>query len=719
MTGSSKQQTAPRRQTIKVVLFVLVATLIVLTWFFVPTHMLTLDYLQAHLQELQAAVQLNPIKSLLIYSGVSIVLLTASLPAAALMTLLGGALFGFLPGVLLVLFTSTVGATLSFLMARYFFQDYFNKKFYQQFEKINNEFKNQGVFYLLTLRLVPLFPFFLVNLAMGLTPIRTFDYIVMSFIGMIPGSMVYVYAGLSFSKIHSVRDILSTSVVVSLILLGAAPYMGKWAIEFFRKRKLYSGFKQPAKFDYNMLVIGGGSAGLVTAYISSTLKAKVGLIEKKEMGGDCLHTGCVPSKSLIKAAKIVSLSQSVSKYGIKDYKAEFDFSDVMKRVRKVIEEITPHDSAQRYTALGVDCISGEAQILGPWQVKVEDKILTTKSLVIATGARPVIPAIAGIENVSYLTSETVWSLKELPKKFLIVGGGSIGVELAQAFARLGSEVTILEGADRLLLREDAMTSHLIAQSLEEEGVKIFLKTKLKSLLAGQAFCESAEGPLELAFDQILFAVGRKPSTSGFGLEKLNLRYNADHTINVDSFMRTSLPNVYACGDVAGPYQLTHAAAHQAWYVAVNSLLGFFKKFEVDYKVIPRTTYTDPEVASVGMLENELRENKIEYDETIYHLSDLDRAIIEGETKGFVRIFTRKGSDQILGATIVSSQAGLMILEIVTAMKYKLGLGKILGTIHAYPGMGEANKYAAGMWRKNHSPEWVFRWLSKWHKMRRG
>ncbi len=719
MDGSSKQQTVTRRRPLKLVLFLLAIVLVLLIWRFVPAHMLTLEYLQLHLQELKDAVHADPIKSLLIYCGVSILLLTASLPSAALLTLLGGALFGFFQGVIIVLFTSTIGATFAFLMSRYFFQDYFTKKFHNQFDGINNEFKTQGAFYLLTLRLVPLFPFFLVNLAMGLTSISLGQYILMSFIGMIPGSMVYVYAGLSFSNIQSVQDILSPSVVISLVLLGVAPYLGKFMVEFYKNQKAYQGFKRPSKFDYNMLVIGGGSAGLVTAYISSTLKAKVGLIEKKSMGGDCLHTGCVPSKSLIKSAKLVSLNKTAGKYGLKNIKAEFEFSEIMARVQKVIQEITPHDSAERYRELGVDCIEGHAEILSPWEVKVGEKIYTTKSLTIATGAKPTILKIPGIETVFPLTSENIWALKSLPEKLLIVGGGSIGVELAQAFVRLGSEVFIIEGAEHLLSREDEMTSLEIEKALKEEGAVLHLKSTLKEFKTNIALCENSSGSFEVAFDQVLFAVGRSPSTTGFGLEKLKLKMNPDKTINVDSFMRTSLPNVYACGDVAGPYQLTHAAAHQAWYVAVNSLLGIFKKFKVDYKVMPRATYTDPEVASVGMLEKELKEKNIEFDETLYHLSDLDRAIIDGETKGFVRIFTRKETDQILGASIVSTQASLMILEIVTAMKYNLGLNKILGTIHAYPGMGEANKYAAGLWRKNHSPDWVFRWLSKFHKMRRG
>lgn len=718
MAGLSKQQTAPRRNWLKVVLFFLTICLIGLVWLFVPLHMLSLEYLQSHLTELKNAVQMQPVKSLLIYCSMSILFITASLPSASLLTLLAGALFGFYQGVVIVLFTSTVGAVLSFLMSRYFFRDYLNKKFYRQFSKINNEFKAQGPVYLLTLRLVPLFPFFLVNLAMGLTSISLGSYLLLSLVGMIPGSMVYVYAGLSFSSIQSVRDILSPQVLSSFIFLGMTPFLGKLIIGTLLAQRAFRGFIRPKKFDYNMLVIGGGSAGLVTAYISSALKARVGLIEKAKMGGDCLNTGCVPSKALIKAAKIVSLQKSAEKFGIKNLNVEFDFQTIMKRVQKVIQEIAPHDSAQRYTELGVDCIEGDAEILSPWEVKVGEKIYTTKNITIATGAKPIVPKIPGIEAVFPLTSENIWSLETLPKNLLIIGGGSIGVELAQAFVRLGTQVSIVEGGSFLLNREDEMTSKLIALSLEREGISLYLNTKLTQLKTNLALCESPSGKLEIVFDQILFAVGRKPNFSGLGLERLKIEINSDHTIKVDGFMRTSIPNIYACGDVAGPFQLTHAAAHQAWYAAVNSLLGVFKKFKIDYQTMPRSTYTDPEVASVGLLEKELRENNVHYEETLYHLSDLDRAIIEGETEGFVRIFTLKGTDQILGATIVSSQASLMILEIVTAMKHKLGLNKILNTIHAYPGMGEANKYAAGIWRKNHSPEWVLRLLDAFFKMRR-
>lgn len=721
MTNQSAQSLATRRRLVKlVVVLFLVVTVSILLWY-LPKEILTLEYLQSHFQSLRTHVDNNPWESLIIFFSSYVFLIALSFPGASLLTILAGGLFGLGKGLIVVSLASTIGATLAFLVSRYLLQDFFSKKFSEQFSKINREFEHNGTMYLLTLRLIPVFPFFLINLLMGLTTISSVRYFFISMLGMLPGTFVYVYAGLSFSKIQSVRDILSPDILLSFVLLGILPYIGKGIVTYLKNRKIYSQYNRPAKFDYNMIVIGGGSAGLVAAYIGSAVKAKVALVEKHQMGGDCLNTGCVPSKSLIKSSKIISLQKKAREYGLKKIDVDFEFRAVMERVQKIITQVAPHDSRERYTKLGVECFTGVAEIISPWEVKIGGKIYTTKFITVATGAGPLIPKIAGIEKNTVLTSDTIWSLRELPQKLLVVGGGAIGVELAQCFRRMGSEVYIVEGGEFLLGREDHMTSLEIKKALQEEGIQLLLNHTVVEFKAGSIIVRDNVNNkvLELSFDQVLMATGRSPNTTGFGLEKLGIKINADKTIWVDEYMQTSIPNIFASGDVAGPYQFTHAASHQSWYVAVNSLFGVLKKFKVDYRVLPKCTYTDPEVASVGLMERDLLKEQVDFDETIYHLDDLDRAIIDGETKGFVRVFTKKGSDKILGATIVSSQASLMILEIVTAMKYNLGLNKILGTIHAYPGMGEANKYAAGVWKRAQTSKKVLVFLEKFHTWRRG
>ncbi len=481
--------------------------------------------------------------------------------------------------------------------------------------------------------------------------------------------------------------------------------------------------KKPKSFDYNMISIGAGAGGLVTSYIGAAVKAKVALIEKHKMGGDCLNTGCVPSKAILKSAKIAKTIRQASKYGLKDLEVKLDFDEVMKRVHKVIEKIEPHDSVERYTNLGVDCIQGEAKILSPWEVEVNGKVLTTKNITIATGARPFVPPITGLNDVPYLISDTLWELKELPKKFLIVGGGPIGLEMAQSFQNLGSEVTVVERAPRIMAKEDEDVAQEVTKHLEKDGINILTSTNLERFEKKDSkfFAHiSKNGQTELIeFDKVLLAIGRRPNISGFGLEELGVELNKNGTIKVDQYLRTTkYKNIFACGDVAGPYQLTHMAAHQAWFCAVNGLFGTFKKFKVHYKATPWATYTDPEVATVGHTELSAAQEGVEFDVTKYELDDLDRAIAEDADYGFVKVLTQKGKDKIIGATIVGPQASTMIIEFVTAIKYNLGLNKILGTIHAYPSFGEGNKYAAGEWKRSQIKKWQMDLLQKFHKWRR-
>jgi pyruvate/2-oxoglutarate dehydrogenase complex dihydrolipoamide dehydrogenase (E3) component len=482
-------------------------------------------------------------------------------------------------------------------------------------------------------------------------------------------------------------------------------------------------FRKPARCDYNLVVIGAGSAGLVAAYLAAALKAKVALIEKHRMGGDCLNTGCVPSKALIRSAAVLRLIERARDFGLRAASAEFDFGDVMQRVHDVIRRIEPHDSIERYRALGVECITGEAYIASPYEVRVGARTLTTRNIIVATGARPRIPEIPGIERVHVRTSDDIWELREQPRRLLVLGGGPIGCELAQAFRRLGSEVTLVQRNAQLLPAEDADAAELLTRSLTGEGVRVLAGCRAERFATDgghHLICTAADGKeIRVDFDVALLALGRQARVEGFGLEPLGVRLRANGTLETDAYQRTSVPNIYACGDVAGPYQLTHAASHQAWYCAVNALFAPWRRFRVDDRVMPWCTFTDPEVARVGLNENEARERGVAYEVTRYGIDDLDRAIADGEAHGFVKVLTASGTDRILGVTLVGRHAGDLIAEFVLAMKHGLGVNKILGTVHIYPTLAEANKYAAGQWRRAHAPQRVLRWLERLHGWRRG
>ena len=478
----------------------------------------------------------------------------------------------------------------------------------------------------------------------------------------------------------------------------------------------------PPKYDYNFVVIGAGAGGLVSAYIGSALNAKVALIEKNKMGGDCLNTGCVPSKALIRTAKMLNDMREHERYGIAKADFEINFEDVMKRVHGIIEKIEPHDSVERYQELGVDVIEGEAKLVGPHKVEVNGKTLTAKNIILATGAEPLVPNIPGLDQVVHYTSDTIWDLKTLPKKMIILGGGPIGSEMTQAFKRLGADVTQVEMNKAIMGREDVEVSAFVENKFKEEGITVLTGHKAKQFVKeeGRQFliAEHEGREVKVEFDAVLVALGRKARTSGFGLEEIGIKLTSRGTIEADPFMRTNFKNIYVVGDATGPYQFTHTAAHQAWYAAVNALFSPIKKFKADYRVIPWATFTDPEVARVGLNEAEAKEKGIKYEVTKYGIDDLDRAIADSNDHGFVKVLTVPGKDKILGVTIVGAHAGDLIAEYVLAMKHGLGLNKILGTIHIYPTMAEANKYAAGNWKKEHKPKTVLKMLKKFHNWRR-
>jgi pyruvate/2-oxoglutarate dehydrogenase complex dihydrolipoamide dehydrogenase (E3) component/uncharacterized membrane protein YdjX (TVP38/TMEM64 family) len=716
---------------IKKLFLVLIAAAAIGLFFHFNLHqLLTLEGLKGSMDQFSQYKEQSP---LLVFGGfflLYVVVTALSLPGAAILTLAAGALFGLVEGLLVASFASTVGATLAFLVSRYLLRDTIKQRFPERLDAIDAGVEKEGGFYLFTLRLVPVFPFFLINLLMGVTAIKAWTFYWVSQIGMLAGTFVFVNAGTQLAQIESLSGILSLDLILSFALLGVFPFIAKGILNVFKKRRVYKNYTKPKKFDRNMIVIGAGAGGLVTSYIAAAVKAKVTLIEAGEMGGDCLNYGCVPSKAVIKSAKIAEQIRHGEHYGLENMAPQFSFKKVMARVHKVIADVAPHDSVERYTNLGVDVVKGYGKLLDPWTVEIKlndggTQTLTARTIVIATGARPFVPPLPGIEETGYVTSDTLWTkfseLEEAPKKLVVLGGGPIGSELAQSFARLGSNVTQIEMTERIMIKEDLEVSKFAHEALIESGVNI--------LTSHQALrCEERDGKkfivvkhndteIDIEYDELLCAVGRSARLKGYGLEELGIETN--RTVVTNEYLETLYPNIFAAGDIVGPYQFTHVAAHQGWYAAVNGLFGNLKKFKVDYRVIPWTTFIDPEVARVGLNEQDAIDKGIDYEITRFEFEELDRAITDSATKGFIKVITPKGKDKILGVTVVSEHAGDLIAEFVLAMKHGLGLNKILGTIHSYPTWAEGNKYAAGEWKRAHAPEKVLNMLEKYHTWRRG
>ncbi len=707
-------------------LVLLLGGLVVAFFVFDLGQYLNLATLKASQDDIAAYRAARPLLAAGVYFAVYVVVTALSLPGAALLTLAGGAVFGLWTGLLIVSFASTIGATLAFLISRFLLRDWVLARFGARLKTIDAGVRRDGAFYLFTLRLVPAFPFFLINLLMGLTamPARTFYWV--SQLGMLAGTVVYVNAGTQLARVDALAGIVSPGLLASFALLGVFPLLARKLVDWVQARRVYAGWTRPARFERNLVVIGAGAAGLVSAYIAAAVKAKVTLVEKHQMGGDCLNTGCVPSKALIRSARLLAQMQRSADYGIAQADARWSFAELMERVQRVVGAVAPHDSVERYTGLGVEVVQGTARIVSPWEVDIthEDgtsQRLSTRSIVIAAGAKPFLPPIPGLDEVSHYTSDTVWNLRKLPPRLVVLGGGPIGCELAQTFARLGSRVTQVEMAERLMLREDPEVSELVRQRFVADGITVALGHAAKRFVreGGEQLlvAEHEGGEVRIAFDAVLVAVGRAANLKGYGLEELGIPVG--RTVDTNAFLQTRFPNIYAAGDVAGPYQFTHTAAHQAWYAAVNALFDPFKKFRADYSVIPWATFTEPEVARVGLNEQEAREQGIAHEVSVYGLDDLDRAIADGEAHGFIKVLTVPGRDKILGVTLVGEHAGDLIAEYVLAMKHGIGLNKILGTIHIYPTLAEANKYVAGVWKKAHAPENLLRWVARFHAWRRG
>lgn len=710
-------------QSKKIAVLTLIAMALAAWFYFDVGSYLQFEFLQQRVGDLRAWYAGNPLLAGLIYFGCYVLVAALSLPGAVVMTLAGGALFGFWYALLLVSFASSIGATLALLVSRLVLRDWVQQRFGRHLGAVNKGFAKDGAFYLFSLRLVPIFPFFLINVLMGLLPVRTWPFYWVSQLGMLPGTAVFVNAGTQLGQLQSLSGILSAPLLGSFVLLAVFPFFARWALALFQRRRILSKYSKPEHFDNNLIVIGAGSAGLVSSLIAATVNAKVTLIERHKMGGDCLNTGCVPSKALIRSARVAQTARRAEEFGLAPMPVAVNFPKVMQRVHGIIKTIEPHDSVERFTGLGVNCVQGDARIISPWAVQVNGETITARNIVIASGARARIPDIPGLNTLNYLTSDTVWDITQLPERLLVLGAGPIGCELAQAFAELGCEVTLVTHADRIMPREDPDVADCVRAAMQRVQVRIhenFEPLRFSASAEEQsAIFKTPYGERELRFSRVFLAVGRSANVEGMGLEELGIAITPAGTIEVDEFLCTAIPTISACGDVAGPYQFTHMASHQAWYAAVNALFGRFRRFKVDYSVVPWATFTDPEVARVGLSEEEARQQGIAVEVTRYELNDLDRAIADGETQGFIKVLTEPGHDRILGATIVGYHASELINEFVLAMKHKLGLGKILGTIHIYPTLSEGNKFVAGNWRKARKPERLLRWVERYHKWNRG
>ena len=712
----------------KLFIVALLIALVVAFFAFDLGRFLSLEYIKSRQTEFAALYAERPLLVIGMYALIYVVVFALALPVGAVMTLAGGALFGLVTGSIVVSFASSIGAALAFLASRYVLADSVRERFGKRLAEVDKGIERDGPFYLFTLRLIPAIPPAAINLLFGLTKMRTWTFYWVSQLGMLAGTIVYINAGTQLARIESAKGILSPGLIGSFVLLGVFPLVAKRVVDAIEARKVYARWAhlKPRTYDRNLVVIGAGAAGLVTAYIAAAVKAKVTLVESHKMGGDCLNYGCVPSKALIKTATLARQIRHSADYGIARAEAQFDFALAMERVAGIVRAVEPHDSVERYITLGVDVVIGKARITSPWHVEItkddgSTQTLATKSIVIATGAAPFVPPLPGLDDVGYLTSDTLWDLRELPQRLVVLGGGPIGCELAQCFARLGSQVTQIEMLRRIMVREDEEVSAFARAALEADGVTILTGHKaLRCEKLGDVktiIVESGGQQRAIEFEVLLCAVGRSARLKGFGLEELGIQ--ANRTVQVNEFLETNYPNILAAGDVAGPFQFTHTAAHQAWYASVNALFGTFRTFRAEYSVIPWATFIDPEVARVGLNEQEAKEQGIAYEVTRYGIDDLDRAIADSAAQGWVKVLTVPRKDRILGVTIVGLHAGDLLAEYVLAMKHGLGLNKILGTIHTYPTLAEANKYAAGEWKRAHQPVKLLEWVAKFHAWRRG
>jgi len=701
-----------------------IALLVLWSWHhYALGSLLSFENLRASRGALEAQVHAQPLQTAALFFAGYLAVAALSIPGAAVLSLAAGALFGLGWGLVLVSFASSLGGLCAFLVARHLLRATIQTRFAAVLEPVNQAVSRDGSFYLLSLRLLPIFPFWLINLLMGLTPMPAIRFYALSQLGMLPATAVLVNAGTQLARIDGLQAVMSPAVLGSLVLLALFPLLARTALRRIEAQRVYARWKRPRAFERNLVVIGAGAGGLVSAYLAAACKARVTLVEARKMGGDCLNYGCVPSKTLIRSAGLVRQVEQAHAFGLSRQDAvRVDFASVMRRVRAVIHAIEPKDASDRYIALGVEVLHGHARMTSPWEVEValadgSLRSLTTRSIILATGASPTPADIPGLSEAGYLTSETIWDLHTLPPRLVVLGGGPLGCEMAQGFSRLGSAVTLVELAGRLLIKEDAEASACVTAGLEADGVRVLTGHRALRVEHGNGqrlLVAHAQGrEVEVPCDAILVAVGRSPRVHGFGVEELGIALTARGSIATNACLQTNYPNIYAVGDVASPLQYTHAAAHQAWYAVMNALFGRFWLHKVRDAVIPRATFTDPEVAHVGLHASEAAAQGLSFECTHYPCKELDRALVDGKPEGFVKVLTAPGSDRILGVTIVGAHAADMLAEFVLAMRHGLGLQKILSTVHAYPTWTEANRNAAGVWRLAHAPERLRAWLARY------
>jgi pyruvate/2-oxoglutarate dehydrogenase complex dihydrolipoamide dehydrogenase (E3) component/uncharacterized membrane protein YdjX (TVP38/TMEM64 family) len=675
-----------------------------------------------------------------VFTFIYIIAVVAALPGSAL-SIAAGALFGSVLGVILVSIGATVGASLAFLISRYFAREsmvnWLGKN--ERFQRLDRLTEEQGAAIVALTRLVPLFPFNLLNYGFGLTRVPFWTYVFWSWLCMLPGIILYVVGADAVAKVLAQGKIpwyLVGAFLAVLIFLVIVVRYAKGRLGTSDKAAPAGKASNPADLPatpevspldeynqelvanvrpgdwinpepaavYNLVVIGAGTAGLVTAAGAAGLGAKVALVERHLMGGDCLNYGCVPSKAVIRSSRLCAELSRAGTLGIQTPAGvEVDFAAVMARMRRLRAGISEHDSARRFRDLGVDVFLGQARFTGRDSIEVGGKTLRFKKAVIATGGRAVHPNIPGLSEAGFLTNETVFSLTERPGRLLVMGGGPIGCEFAQAMQRLGCQVTLLHKYDRLMNREDPDAAKIVQKIFLKEGITLIYNAKPLRVDRGgtgkvvQYEHDGQAGVIEV--DEILIGAGRAPNVEGLNLEAAGVAYEGGkgRGVVVNDKLQTANPNIYAAGDVCLPYQFTHLADASARIVIQNAL--FFGSKKLSALTIPWCTYTDPEVAHVGLSEQEAQKKKIAYQIFMKPLKEVDRAILDGEEEGFVKILVKAGSDKILGATIVASHAGEMISEVTCAMAGNVGLGALAGVIHPYPTQAEAIRATGDLYNR--------------------
>jgi pyruvate/2-oxoglutarate dehydrogenase complex dihydrolipoamide dehydrogenase (E3) component/uncharacterized membrane protein YdjX (TVP38/TMEM64 family) len=682
----------------------------------------------------------------------------------SLLTLGAGFVFGIVVGTITVSIASTLGATAAFLLGRTLARPWIEARVAHRpkFRALDEAVRRQGFKIVLLTRLSPIFPFNLLNYTFGLTRVSLRDYILASWIGMLPGTVMYVYLG---TTLKTLADLAAGNVPTSVgqqVLFGAglvATVAVTVLITRLARKALQEAIPPPTRQTeplahgdlampntvqvlpddvhnqtlvanvhprdwvnpqpqsrYNLVVIGAGTGGLVCAAGAAGLGARVALVEKHLLGGDCLNVGCVPSKALLRAARAYADVRDAAGFGVTvPPGAKVDFPAVMERMRRLRAGISPNDSAARFHSLGVDVFLGAAHFTGPDAVEVNGQTLRFARAVIATGGRPIQPPIPGLAEAGFQTNETIFSLMELPRRLAVIGAGPIGCELVQAFARFGSQTFLVGKQPQILPREDPDAAQLVETALQHDGVQLLLGHDLRRVERSggeRVLClESPHGPKEIRVDDILVAVGRVPNVDGLNLEAAGVAHDSRIGVQVDDRLRTTSPRIYAVGDVCSRYQFTHAADAMARLAIQNAL--FFGGARLSALTIPWCTYTDPEIAHVGLYERQAQEQGIAVQTLTQPLDGVDRALLDGETAGFVRVHLRRGTDKILGATIVARHAGDMISELTLAMTGGLGLRTPARTIHPYPTQAEAIKKVADAYNRTRLTPFVKRMLDKW------